>query len=589
MHVSTDEQGNHFDTKRGRPGKAWSIPVLLLGTVVLGGALRLYAIGDKGLWLDEAFSVWMGWRSLPELTTWLVRIDQHPPLYYILLHVWLWFGDSAGHVRMLSAFLGSLTIPVIFLIGRRLAGDTVGLTAALLLALSPFHIRFAQETRMYTLLTLNASLAMLSLVYVLSDPRATNAWIGRQLRDFVRNWRRVRHAAQEGQTAPTGSSEEAAGLDHGPIRREVMVGTAALAQRRWQPVGAIGTDLAWIGYMVFTAATVLTHNTAIFFPLATNLFVLPFMAWRHSNRLPRPHAASNQIAILTPPRPASWLLAQIGAFLLWSPWLVPFVIQSMGVYAEFWIPSPNWQTVIETVKSFLCAFLPDRMAWANLVWAAFGIVTLLGIIHLRRRPATQVLLLVLFVTPIAGEWLVSLRRPIFYDRTLIWTTLPLYLILAAGMVQLRSRPLIVAGLLMLATIQGFSIRDYYNGFQKEQWREAAAYVAQNVADDDLILFNATWVQIPFDYYFRTANQRVAEHGVPVDLFDRGVLEPKMAESDLPRLRSLVRERDRVWLVYSHDWYTDPQRLIPATLEEELDLIDQQSFYGLSLRLYGASN
>jgi len=69
--------------------------------------------------------------------------------------------------------------------------------------------------------------------------------------------------------------------------------------------------------------------------------------------------------------------------------------------------------------------------------------------------------------------------------------------------------------------------------------------------------------------------------VPVDLFDRGVLEPKMAASDLSRLRALIQGRERVWLVYSHDWYTDP----PA-LAEELDLLDRCKFHDLQVRLYG---
>jgi hypothetical protein len=142
---------------------------------------------------------------------------------------------------------------------------------------------------------------------------------------------------------------------------------------------------------------------------------------------------------------------------------------------------------------------------------------------------------------------------------------------------------------------------------------------------DLILFNATWVQIPFDYYFQRFyrpgtqpesqpdSQRgeqpetqpeeqsgkqpgshpptppaplpVVQHGVPVDLFDAGVLEPKMTPADLPRLQSLLEGHDRVWLVYSHDWYTDPQGLIPAALDAELELTDSQQFNGLQVQRY----
>jgi hypothetical protein len=272
--------------------------------------------------------------------------------------------------------------------------------------------------------------------------------------------------------------------------------------------------------------------------------------------------------------------------LLWSPWLVAYVLQAAGVYQEFWIPKPTFGTVVETVKSFLSAFLPRQIGWADVIWAAYGLVMLLGCIRFRKEPARLALLFVLFLVPPVGELLVSLRRPIFYDRTLIWTTIPLFILLAAGLSQLRYRPYILAGMAILATVNGLSVREYYLHFTKEQWNDAARYVAEKAQNQDVIIFNATWVQIPFDFYFRYYNRPVAEHGAPVDLFDRGILEPKMAESDLPRLRSLIRGRSRVWLVYSHNWYTDPKNLIPTALSEELRLLEQRRFAGLEVRLYG---
>lgn len=602
--------------RKARPRTQLSLakltPWLLTGIIVVGFVLRLHRIGDKGLWLDEAFSVWMARNTLPELIAWLLRVDQHPPLYYALLHLWLWFGDSAAHVRTLSALFGTLTLPVIFLLGRRISGNAAGLIAALILALSPFHVRFAQETRMYTLLTLNVSLATLALVYLLSDPRTATIPFGRQFGAFLRTWRTARAVDRAAQSeaqdraapAPAASALDAPISAPTPTSAPTQVGyrrdfrgstawVAAPTQRRWLPLRELSTDLAWVAYMLFTAGAVLTHNTAIFFPIATNLFVIGFIVWRkvrtsrhreHGQPAPGPSAPSP--ALFAPPSLANWIIAQIGAFLLWSPWLVAFVIQSMGVYAEFWIPAPTWETVVETLKTLLLAFLPRQITWDELIWSACALLVLLGVVHLRKRMVIAVFLALLFLTPFVGEWLVSLRRPIFYDRTLIWTTIPLYLLMAFGFVQLHFRPYILAGLLMLATLQGLALRDYYDHFEKEQWREAAAYVAQNVQDNDLILFNATWVQIPFDFYYRNYNRPTERRGAPVDLFDRGILEPKMAEADLPRLRSLLRDRERVWLVYSHDWYTDPQKLIPAALDEELDLLDQRSFFGLELRLYG---
>jgi hypothetical protein len=78
---------------------------------------------------------------------------------------------------------------------------------------------------------------------------------------------------------------------------------------------------------------------------------------------------------------------------------------------------------------------------------------------------------------------------------------------------------------------------------------------------------------------------VKKQGVPLDLFDSGVPEPEMTANDIPGLISLLRGHDRVWLVYSHDSYTDPMGLIPETLASQMKLIRTRDFYGGQVRLY----
>lgn len=517
------------------PKRATTYRLLLLAIIALGGALRFHRIEEQALWLDEAFSVWLARHPLREMVGWVVKIDQHPPLYYTLLHCWIAIsGDSAFAVRALSALLGVLTVPIAYLIGCRLTdGDRiVGLLAALILALSPFHIRFAQEARMYSLLTLNVALATYALTRLLSDPRVTTVPLGRQLAAFWHNRRRL---------------------------------LAAMFPK------AIETDLAWLGYILFTVAALLSHNTVVFFPVAVNLFVLGMLILRRS-----PNG-------LHPPSWRNWLSAQAGVFLLWSPWMPAFVSQSTSVYREFWIPPPTWHKVLSAFAAFLSDFLP--YSWWFIFGVLFVVLLVVGGINFYPRHQRLALLLTLLTVPFAGELLVSLRRPIFYDRTLIWASLPLYLLLAAGIRRLRFWPYMLAALLLIMMANTISLREYYTKFEKEQWDDAAAFVAEHVAEGDVILFNATWVQIPFDFYFRAYNVQVAEHGVPVDLFDRGVLEPKMTEADLPRLRELVRGYNRAWLVYSHNWYTDPQGLIPAELNRELDCLGSWEFYGLRVYLY----
>jgi hypothetical protein len=59
----------------------------------------------------------------------------------------------------------------------------------------------------------------------------------------------------------------------------------------------------------------------------------------------------------------------------------------------------------------------------------------------------------------------------------------------------------------------------------------------------------------------------------------------MTDSDIPRLISLVNEHNRVWLVYSYNWYTDPMGLIPQTLASKMELIQKRDFYGGQIQLY----
>src|SRR5512136_69237 len=164
-------------------------PWLVILITLMGGFLRVLLLDHKGMWLDETFSVWVANHSVAEMLQWIVKIDQHPPLYYLLLHYWIArYGDTPYYVRLLSALFGAGTIPIIYLIGKRMSGAVMGLAAAVFLALSPFNIRYAQETRMYTLLTFNASVAIYALVRLLTDPNATRP-IGSQFREYLHAWR----------------------------------------------------------------------------------------------------------------------------------------------------------------------------------------------------------------------------------------------------------------------------------------------------------------------------------------------------------------------------------------------------------------
>ena len=548
-------------------------PWLVITITVIGGLLRVFALGSKGMWLDETFSVWMASHSVAEMLQWIVRIDQHPPLYYLLLHYWIALsGGTPYYVRLLSVLFGAGTIPIIYLIGKRMSGVVMGLVAAVFLALSLFNIYFAQETRMYTLLTFNAAVAIYALVRLLTDARAVRP-IGSQFREYLHAWR------TPGPVEPDTQAE----FSYRDETRYPSGWRAWILRHRWLPLRTIETDLAWVALIVFSAATMLSHNTAVFFPLATNIFVLGLMLFQRIKKSGSPPA-------LQAPSFGNWVKAQIGIFLLWSPWIVFFIRQAGAVYQRFWIPAPTWDAVIRVLKSFLNPSAPIPASLATVIWALYLLVFCLGLVHFRKKFSRFLFLAALFAIPFLGELIVSIRRPIFYDRTLIWTTIPLFLILAAGIVQLKFRPLMIAVVGILGAVSLFSAGDYYRFFQKEDWRTAAGYVANFAEKDDLVLFNSNFVEIPFDYYFKPYEEqyslRVKELGVPLDLFASGILEPKMTADDIPGLISSLRGHNRVWLVYSHDSYTDPRGLIPQTLASQMKLIRERGFHGGKVQLYG---
>ena len=118
----------------------------------LGFILRLIQI-NQSLWLDEATSAIVA-RDLSWNEIWnsfLIK-DFHPPLYYFALKIWsLIFGTSEIVLRMLSVIFGTLTIWIIYLIGKKIKSKLTGTVAALFLATAPLHVYYSQEARMYAM------------------------------------------------------------------------------------------------------------------------------------------------------------------------------------------------------------------------------------------------------------------------------------------------------------------------------------------------------------------------------------------------------------------------------------------------------
>jgi mannosyltransferase len=105
-------------------------------------------------WEDEAITTGIASHSLSAIPG-ILRHDGAPPLFYMLLHVWISiFGASESATHALSLVFGLLCIPAGMWAGWSLFGRRAGLYMAVLCALSTFLTAYAMETRMYELMGL---------------------------------------------------------------------------------------------------------------------------------------------------------------------------------------------------------------------------------------------------------------------------------------------------------------------------------------------------------------------------------------------------------------------------------------------------
>jgi mannosyltransferase len=142
--------------------------------VVVAAGLLLRFWTRSGLWLDEALTVNIARLPLHEIPG-ALKHDGAPPLYYYLLHFWIvLFGQSNDAVRSLSGVIAVITLPVVWLCGRRLGGRAVAWTMLVLLASAPFAVFYATDSQMYALVILLSGCGYLAVGRAVTTPRPGN-------------------------------------------------------------------------------------------------------------------------------------------------------------------------------------------------------------------------------------------------------------------------------------------------------------------------------------------------------------------------------------------------------------------------------
>lgn len=147
-----------------------------VGVALIGAAVRISHLSRLSLWLDEGFTVLYSRQEWTAVSGTNGFYSPHPPLYFTLVKVSdLFFADEIAG-RMISVVAGIATIPVFYLLMAKVLDRRAAFVSALVLALSPIHLYYSQEARMYALVVFLIAVSYLALISYNQRPHW--AWAG---------------------------------------------------------------------------------------------------------------------------------------------------------------------------------------------------------------------------------------------------------------------------------------------------------------------------------------------------------------------------------------------------------------------------
>jgi mannosyltransferase len=556
----------------------------LIALLMLAFALRVYRLDAQSLWYDEAVTAHVVGQGIPELTRWTAD-DIQPPLYYYLVAVWTGAaGRGEWALRTPSACFGVLTVALLWALARRLfRSDTAGLVAALLTALSPLYVYFAQEARMYAQLTFLGSFAGYALLRATADraPRTT------------------------------GRDECTAGRSLPPV-----FGASTL---RW-----------WLGFVFSSVAALYTHYFAIFMLLAYSVCMLA--------------ASTSSLVRGKPRRSAMSRLAAFGGALcasavLYLPWL-PAMITRYRVDRSYWQGTLKLGEALRHVAVSFTTGAPETMletaAVRLLPWFGLGLCiavfatagravrerrqrAAIGLWGLAAMPGFQALiyLLTCLLIPTLAILALASRTPKFNARYLMLVS-PAYLLILAGGIsallalgrganvdrgaagpgsapapahprlagdaaRLMQHAASLAAVMLtvfLCTTAAAALRNWFTdrAFAKSQWRELAAAVRARIAPGEAVILTSGHAWPAWDYYAPDIPRlRLPE----IDILDVNAV---LGFDTGPLLGRALAGKTGAWLVRWQAEAVDPLGFAPYFLDRAgTELPIAQRFWHLELR------
>jgi mannosyltransferase len=454
--------------------------------IILAVALRFTGITFDSLWLDEGYQtvVESYGNRLPDLFNWqgdrvLYRLEKPaapsdvlkhfrevdplcPPLYALAMNRWLTiFGGSDLALRAFSAAFSSLSIVAIWAFGTALAGPAAGVFAALLQALSPFDIAYAQEARMYSLLVFLATISGASFTLLCSREHSwKSAWFG--VLYVAATWALVN-------THYTGlfvwAFEIGTGLMLALFRRDWLLFAWLVLLNFCVALFC----LPWIGLFkqaasIRTASFYVSRIPTLWWPIWALLVRIPF----------------------------NWILFLAGKKV--TPMVFPIYFTSAWLlYCGFRSIAPNLCLVRQSMRKeadrLFGRALPDPTGRA-----------------VEQKDLVSILLVAWCVVPALLLWLVDVvesHRVVEISRYVIGTAPAIFLLAGSGLAYALRRQRFALALLVCHAVFALTNNVYAHVVhQRENWRDAAILVEQVTGPNDVVFVSQYYDVMCLDRYLQ---------------------------------------------------------------------------------------
>jgi len=373
----------------------------------------------------------------------------------------------------------------------------------------------------------------------------------------------------------------------------LVVALILLSMDRYLAALERGGTWRWLVYVICTGLAPYVHFVAaLIIPAQVFIFLAQDRLCRRHRW--RPWLAS--LAVLTLP------------YLPLLAWQLPLLLHPGDTGFRF-VPLPDMFS--SALSSYSLGVVQPAPWWTLALFAGLWLAA--GLLWRDRlvRPASLAVLLCWLLVPMLGLFLISLSRPLYTARYLIFVLPACLLLLAGGLAALGRRSRVVAGLwaVALLALNGRGLWLQATTPLKADFRAATRYVLSHLAADEVVLFQIPYGRYSFDYYARHLPPKAPGAGQPFSKHPAGsyraflpqVVRPgnelyRWAEGPYTNAGMSAAELDRrmagiaagsraVWLVATEVALWDERGLVQAWLEQHGRLADQARFVQVSVYRY----